>query len=177
MAGFYNKAALTFWSAVPMMVTLVLVMLYLVPKHAATFSNVMPMLHITAVFYWGMANYKHMPYWFVFCIGLLIDGVTGLPLGITSMIYVLFVLFMRLQRKYVHKEGFLVHWAFFSALLLVMFGIEWLVVTSLGSTAHALLPLLIQWLITVCFYPFASRIFDVLQAFVSSRRLMLLHTK
>jgi rod shape-determining protein MreD len=177
MSGFTHKTALTFWSVVPMIATLVLVVLYLVPKHAATFSNVMPMLHMTSVFYWGIINIRHMPYWFVFIIGMLVDAVTGLPLGISSMVYVFFVLFMRMQRKYVHKEGFLIHWAFFSALLMVIFGIKWLFITSLGTTAHALLPLFIQWLITVCCYPFASKIFDVLQAFVSSRRLTLLHTK
>ncbi len=177
MSAFKNKCALVFWFSVPMLVTLLFVILYVLPKHAFAFSNVMPLLHMASIFYWGMLGHRQMPYWFVFAMGVLIDVVTGLPLGLSSLVYILFVVFMRMQRRFVHKEGFLINWAFFSALLLVMSGVQWLLVTSLGSTQHALLPLFMQWLITAFCYPVVSRIFDVLQALISSRRLTLLHTK
>ena len=137
----------------------------------------MPPLHMAAIFYWGMADIRQMPYWFVFLCGILVDAVTGLPLGSSSFLYVFFVLLLRMQRRYVHKEGFLASWAFFSALLLVTSGIQWLMITSLGKTTHALFPLFMQWLITVCCYPFISRIFNVVHAFVSSRKFTLLHTR
>jgi rod shape-determining protein MreD len=177
MSSFPSRFELAFWSALPMLITLCFVVLYILPKHIGGLGNVMPPLHLVVMFYWGMLHIKSIPYWFVFLVGLLLDALTGLPLGASSLVYLLFMLLMRIQRKYVHKEGFLIKWALFSALLLVMAGLQWLLVTSLGTTAHALFPLFIQWLITVCFYPAMSRVFDVMHGYVSSRKLVLLHTK
>ncbi len=177
MAGFSRRLSLTFWSAIPMLVTTVFMALYLLPKHITGLAGVMPPLHMAAIFYWGMADTRQMPYWFMFLAGILVDVVTGLPLGVSSLLYVLFMVFLRMQRRFVHKEGFIMNWAFFSALLLVMCGIQWLMITSLGTTTHALFPLFIQWVITVCCYPLLSKIFDVVHGFVSSHKFILLHTK
>lgn len=177
MAGFTRRAALAFWSTIPMMLTVMLMAAYLVPKHITSLAGIVPLMHMIAIFYWAMADIRNMPYWFVFLAGVLIDVLTGLPLGISSLLYVIFVMFLRMQRKFVHKEGFFANWAFFGALLMVICGIQWLLITSLGDTNHSLFPLFIQWLITVCCYPIFSRMFDGVHAVIASRKFSLLHSK
>lgn len=176
MASLSTRLELTFWSILPSVITLLLILVYIMPKHIGGLSSVMPILHMIPIFYWGMASPREMPYWFVFIAGILMDVAMGLPLGITALLYIMFLVLMRVQLRFVHKEGFVVKWLYFGALLLVMLGLQWLLAVSQAFTAHELLPLFMQWLLTVCCYPAFSRLFDALRHRATSRRLHIHYT-
>src|ERR1700722_13163714 len=100
-----KRFELFFLSALPALITAALAVFFLASKHIAGLSHFMPLLPLIPVFYWGMAHAREMPYWFVFPLGLMQDAVTGLPLGLSSLLYIFFLLLLHAQRKYIHKEG------------------------------------------------------------------------
>jgi len=175
MLSFPRRLELYFLAAVPSLLTFILAVLYLVPKHMEGLASVMPFLPIMPVFYWGIMHARAIPYWFVFLIGLVMDAVMGTPLGLSSLIYILFLSLVTTQRRFFHKEGFLVKWAYLAILLLVVAVFNWLLLSWFNGKSMPFMPATMQWLLTVACYPIAHKLFDLLEDHIHTRRWEILH--
>lgn len=162
-------------SSLPIVITLMLAILALVSKHVAGLSHFMPLLPLIPIFYWGMMHAREMPYWFVFLFGLIMDAVSGLPLGLSSLLYVVLLALLHTQRKYIYKEGFVVKWGYFSLVLAVVDGLEWIILSLFHGQAQGVWPVLLQWLLTVGCYPVLHTLFDALYDYTHARRWRILH--
>jgi len=155
----------------PALITFLLAIFSLSSSHVvAGLNRFMPLLALIPVFYWGMTRAREMPYWFVFLLGLLVDAVTGQPLGLSSLLYLFFLILLRTQRKYIHKEGFVLQWGYFAGLLGVICLLNWIVLSLFYTQFAALVPAIIQWLLTIGCYPLLHSLFDRLYDFTNSRR-------
>lgn len=170
-----KRVELVFWSLAPGLIALLLFIACLVPKHMPGFSSFMPLLPLIPVFYWGLMQNGEMPYWFACALGLLADAATGLPLGISALLYLLFLATLHAQRKYIHKEGFVIHWAAFSLLLAGLCALQWGMLSFAASDVRALSPAFFQWLLTACCYPALHKLFDRLTQHIAFRRWKLIH--
>lgn len=176
MSPSWKRLELVFWSFLPLAITCALVVFYVAPKHSAGLAHVMPQLYMIPIFYWGLLSLRGMPYLGVFLIGLMVDVLTGLPLGLTALLNLFFLLLVHTQRKYIIKEGFIGQWMYFSVLLLAIMGLNWVLLWLLqGWLFMFSMAALIQWLLTVCCYPIFHHIFDRLQGSVDRRRWRVLH--
>jgi rod shape-determining protein MreD len=175
MLSLSRRLELYFLAAIPSLLTILLAILYLVPKHIDQLGNVMPLLPLMPVFYWGVQQARAVPYWLMFAIGLMVDTVTSPFLGLSSLIYILFLWLLMAQRRFFHKEGFLVKWIYLAVLLLVITAINWLLLSWYNTAAQPILPAMTQWLITVACYPVLHKIFDLLEEHIHSRRWEILH--
>ncbi len=110
MSANFRKLEIYLWSVVPALVTIFLLIVYLMPKHISGLGNIMPLLPLMSIFYWGLRYAAFMPYWFVFLLGVVSDSLTGMPIGISSVLYMIFLLVLHAQHKYIYKEGFIIIW-------------------------------------------------------------------
>jgi rod shape-determining protein MreD len=170
-----RRLELAFWGALPGIITALLAVLFLSAKHITGMSHFMPILQLIPVFYWGMMQAREMPYWFVFMLGLVIDAVSGLPLGLSSLLYVFFLLLLHAQRKYFYKEGFVIKWGYFALLLGAASIMNWAMLSVFNSRSESFLPAFIQWCLTVGCYPALHKGFDGLHDHIHSRRWHILH--
>ena len=170
-----KRMELFFLAMLPAIITTLLTIFSVASKHITGLDRFMPILALIPVFYWGMAQTRDMPYWFLFVLGILIDSVTGLPLGSTSLEYMLFLILLQSQRKYIHKEGFVIKWGFFAGLLAAASLFNWASLSFFYSHMQIVLPVLIQWLLTVCCYPVLHKFFDGIYEHIHSRRWQILH--
>jgi rod shape-determining protein MreD len=170
-----QRVELYFWSFFPGIVTLLFAFFFLASKHVSGLNHVMPLLPSIPVFYWGMLHAREMPYWFVFALGLMMDAVMGLPLGLTSLMYIAFLLLLHAQRKYIHREGFVVKWGYFAILLAAIGSLNWFTLTLFYGPPSGLGMAFVQWLLTVCCYPVLHRAFDIVYDFINMRRWNILH--
>lgn len=170
-----KRFELLFLTALPALITLGLTIFFLTAKHISGLNHFMPILPLIPVFYWGMTHAREMPYWFVFAIGMILDSVMGTPLGMSSLLYVFFLMLLHAQRKYIHKEGFMIKWGYFALLLGVTCALNWIFLTSFNSRTEVFMPAFLQWLMTVCCYPFMHKGFDGLYEYIASRRWQILH--
>src|SRR4051812_36744897 len=128
-----RRLELFFLSSLPAVITSLLAILFLVAKHLGGLNHFMPVLPLIPIFYWGMMQARDMPYIFVFAVGLVMDAVTGLPLGLSSLLFVFFLGMLHAQRKYIHKEGFVIKWGYFAALLAVTGSLNWIILSLYRS--------------------------------------------
>lgn len=170
-----KKLYLLFLNVLPGAITLALLLFYLVAKHMNGLDRFMPLLPMIPIFFWGLMQAREMPYWFVFLIGLVMDSISGLPLGLSSLLYIFFLALLHAQRKYIHKEGFIVKWGYFAVLLAVMSSLHWIMLSLFNSRAESFFPSFLQWFFTVCCYPFMHKGFEGLYDFIHTRRWQILH--
>ena len=166
---------LKLWAATPCLVTLGFLLFYLSPKHISGIGHFMPALPLIPIFYWGLLHSHEMPYWFVFILGTILDAATGMPMGVSSLLYVFFLALLHAQRKYILKEGFVIKWGYFGMLMAFISILNWVLIWFLSGQAPGLLQGFIQWLLTMCCYPLLHRIFDILCDHIKSRRWQLRH--
>lgn len=175
MSPSYRRLELMVWATLPSIIAILLMLLSLAPKHISGLNSFMPLLPLIPVFYWGMLHAREMPYWLVFALGLVTDAASGIPLGLTSLSYLFFLAMLHAQRKYIHKEVFLIKWGYFGALLLVTSCLSWLFMSMLHARIEELMPAFIQWFLTVAVYPLFHKGFDALYRHISERRWHILH--
>lgn len=177
MSSVSRYTELAFWSAIPALVTLIFILLQIVPKHIPGFSTIMPLLYMGAIYYWGIHRSREMPYWFLGIAGLFNDSIVGLPLGISPLLFVLFLIILQSQIKHIYKEGFLIKWGFFSGLSLVILALQWLMMAVLSSSAYPLLTPFIQWITTMGCYPLVHLLCNKITETAAARRWHLQHVK
>jgi rod shape-determining protein MreD len=170
-----RRLELLFLSALPALITLLLTLFYLASKHVGGLNQFMPILPLIPVFFWGMTHAREMPYWFVFALGIILDSLMTPVLGLSSLLYIFFLMLLHAQRKYIHKEGFMIKWGYFAALLAVICSLNWIALAILNARPESLFPGVLQWFFTVCCYPFMHKGFEELYEYISSRRWNILH--
>lgn len=174
-ASGFKRVELLFWAVLPGLIAFLLTLLFFIPKPLVGIGAAMPPLAISAIFFWGLLHPKDMPYWFAFALGLLVDALQGLPLGISSFGYMLFLLLVESQRKYIIKEGFMAKWGYFAVLLFMIMLLMWLLIWLITRQMPVLLPVAIQWALTVCFYPLLHQLYDKIFEHSNHRRWQIAH--
>lgn len=171
---FNNKSfELLLWAISPALVSIFLLLIYSVPKYIWGINYVIPVLPLFPVFYWSRILPSEIPYWFVFCIGFLTDIISGTPLGLYSLLCLLFVVTVHMKSKYMYKSGFIIVWGYFSMFTAIFSLCAWLLISLLEGYVFSIVPTLIQFLITICLYPVFHKIFDILAEHIKQRRLIL----
>lgn len=107
----------------PVVVTLLLAVISVVPVGMPASSLLVPDLVLIAVFYWTVHRPDLMKAWTVFVIGMLADVLSGVPLGVHPLVLVL-----------VHTAIISQHKIFRGA----AFGVVWWAFSLIAPSAHAL---------------------------------------
>jgi rod shape-determining protein MreD len=177
MAVTNKTVALFFLAAVPAMFLFFAVMLTLIPKHADGLSQFMPLLYMPVVFFWAVHYPGYMPHWLVFVAGLLVDAISGQPLGISSLLMMGMLVAVHFQYKTMHKEGFVLKWAVFTMLLGGITLVQWIMMSVYHQQFLNPQNGLLQWFMTVALYPALHQLFDAAHQAVQNRRVQLLHSR
>lgn len=170
-----NRIQLWCVASVPVAISFIFTLIYIMPKPIGGISAIMPLLHLAPIFIWGVMHARDMPFIAVAAIGLLVDVATALPLGTSAISYFLFLVLVRSQRKYIYREGFAAMWGYFAMLLLVMQLASWALYSFYQANAAALGNAALQWLLTVMLYPLIHYLCFPLVEKLSAARYRLLH--
>lgn len=82
---------------------------------------------LMAVYYWSIYRPSMIPPWMAFLSGLLLDLLSGLPLGLNAALFVLCRMAVVDQRRFLVGQGFVMVWLGFSFLHMVFVLVQWLV--------------------------------------------------
>lgn len=150
----------------PMLLTLALVVLPVVPQQLLTTANVLPMFSLMAVYYWAMFMPNLMNYVFLFALGILQDILLSLPLGGSSLILMLFRMLVVSQQRVFGKETFWGLWFWFGVMSALAFACFWAVMSFVANGMIPINSSITQWLITVICYPLMHGLFTRIYRFI-----------
>src|SRR5579872_1461591 len=85
--------------ATPAALTVFWVLLAAVPLRIPGIRAVMPLFGLISIYYWNTFLPGSLPYLFLFALGLIEDTLSGLPLGVSPVVNILFALLLIREHK------------------------------------------------------------------------------
>ena len=110
------------------------------------------------IYYWSLKRSGSLGYGLIFLCGLLNDVVTGLPIGISSLAYLLICVFSAYLRNITLRPSAIKDWFFFCLAIVVVNSLLFLIV--------GLVFILVNILFTFLFYIIFSGLFDYYQKII-----------
>ena len=98
----------------PFGLTVLLVLISVLPLPILGFTRVMPLLPLMSIYLMAVYHPNLMPVYAVFLIGLLQDILTGIPMGIHALTYLVAYGTVVWQRRFLVGKSFAVIWVGFS---------------------------------------------------------------
>ena len=151
--GFWGKIDQAGRNIAPLAVTVALMLVGMAPLHLPNYAAIAPALPLMALYYWVIHRPDLLRPSLAFGLGLLQDLLSGTPLGMTPMIYVLVYWGVLTQRRFFLGTSFAMLWFGFT---LIAFGaafVGWLAYSILNLRLLSPDPALMQAVMTVVLFP------------------------
>ncbi len=162
---FWNQLNLVARSLSPMAITLLLVMVSVLPMHIPFFGMVSPVLSLMAVYYWSVFRPDLMPSFAVFGAGLFQDILSGTPLGVFALVFMLVRVAVVSKQKFFTGNSFVVMWWVFMLVAAGSLVLVWGLASLLNMTLISPLGVAFQVFLTFVLFPcFAWLFFRAQQA-------------
>jgi rod shape-determining protein MreD len=149
-------------------IAILFAMLNIINVEIAGFSKVLPLFDVMIVFYFSV--FVHVfGMWFVFLLGIFNDALSGNPLGLTSLIYIILIYFFAAanHRLIVREDFKQILYQFMIFLFIYLFA-KWLFLSLYNDSVYGIATLSVQFILSSVFYVIMHKFCDYLnQKFVN----------
>ena len=118
------------------------------------------------VFYWSLKKNESLGYGFIFIAGLFNDAVVGLPIGLSSLSYLLVCGFAAYLRNITLRPDLFKDWLFFLMTICVTNSLIYFLIVVFFKVNLNYLDYVFNIIFTFLFYLVIAYIFDIYQRFV-----------
>ena len=144
----------------PFLLTVLLIFISSVPYEIPNLGRVMPLLSLIAIFHWGVYRAELFPNYAVFFIGFFQDVLSGVPIGIHTLIYILAYNLILTQQRFFARKSFYIIWLGFAVVSAVVMFLLWGAISILNGVVIDFAPVISQYGIGVGMYPIISYAFS-----------------
>ena len=137
----------------PLLTGLVALFVDVLPLPAGSPDTVMPALLVCVIFFWTIYRPDLLGVVSIFVLGLLLDAIAGLPLGLSPFVYLTVRNVLMPQERYLATTSFVVIWASFVIAASAVLGLRWLVASVWWWHLFELRPVVMELALTVAIYP------------------------
>jgi rod shape-determining protein MreD len=159
-SGGVLSIARVFWMVMPALLTLLIMVIPHIPGPLPYLKSIAPLVGLIAIYFWTLFDDAVMPYWLIFVLGLIHDSLTGMPVGLSSFIYLMLYTVLGWQRERLAHEHFLINWLLFLLISAACQALTWALLSAVEQRMLVPVEFLLQWLVTICFYPCIHLIFS-----------------
>ena len=114
------------------------------------------------IFYWVLKNPDILGYGFIFLAGIVNDVVVGLPIGVSSITYLILAGFSAYTRYLTVQPSLIYDWIVFAPSLAVTNSIYFYILTIFFDVKINYITLALNTCITILFYPIFAILFGLL---------------
>lgn len=148
-----RRADLLASAVTPSCVTVLLILTGLIHSRIPDYASVAPVLPLAAIYFWSVYRPGLMPYLAVFALGILFDLLSGGPLGLYAIVFMLVRMTTVSQRRFLVGKPFMMIWWGYMMVAAGAAFVAWLLASiALGRLLPGLPPVF-QFLLTVAVYP------------------------
>jgi rod shape-determining protein MreD len=148
----------------PFILALLLATLGVVALQVPGWARVAPLLSLLAVYHWAVYRPDLMPGYAVFFIGFMQDVLSGTPMGVLTLIYLIAYGVVVSQQRYLTGRPFLVVWLGFVLISAGVMALAWVMISVLSGGVLDPRALLYQYLLGIGLYPVLARLFLMWQS-------------
>lgn len=146
----------------PFVFTFLMVLASALPWHLPNFAPVTPAFTTIAIYYWSIYRPDKLPYAATFILAMLLDLLTGTPLGLSALVYLLLQVILNTQRTFFHSKPFLVVWWGFSLVMPGVSLVSWIIASLYFNALVPPMPFIIQAGLTISLYPLFAVVLSAL---------------
>ena len=139
--------------AVPSVVAVLMTLLSVIVWPLPYLGSVMPPLAFIALYYWTTHRPDLFPTSIAFLIGILNDIINDWPLGVSALLFTLAHHLILKQRRFFTGHSFLMLWAGFALASTGLMISEWFLIALMRWQIAPFLPILIQTVLAILFFP------------------------
>ncbi|MCB1971484.1 MAG: rod shape-determining protein MreD [Geminicoccaceae bacterium] len=140
----------------PPLTAIVALFIDLMPLPSASPEAIMPSLLVCVVFYWTISRPDLLGIVWIFVLGMVIDGIGGMPLGLTSLVFLVARNMLMPRERFLSTTSFIVIWASFVVAATAVLGMRWVVACIWYGQLFELRPMVLELALTVAVYPVVS---------------------
>jgi rod shape-determining protein MreD len=143
-------------STLPFCSMLLLVLISFMPLRIPSYASVTPAFALMGVFHWTVYRPALLPPLVLFALGVTVDLVAAGPLGLTAIVFLVARWVVLRQRQFFVGRQFAFVWFGFTLTAAGAVALVWMVGSLYSGVFLDLRPILLQWVLTVAFYPAVS---------------------
>lgn len=152
----------------PLLVALLLMMVFMVPFHLSHSGTISPSIALMAVFYWAVYRPDLVGPVAIALLGFVHDVLSGAPLGLNVLLYLIVYGSVAVQRQLFLAHGFLILWWGYALTTLLTGCVVWALYSALHVSLIPFGAVLYQVIAGIALFPLVSWLFGrVQQAFLS----------
>jgi rod shape-determining protein MreD len=150
----------TRWASylVPLTTTFAVTLLAVLPLPIPYYNFAAPSLTLIAIYYWTVFRPDLMPMLVLFGIGIVNDALSGAPLGVSSLVFLVLQVAVLSQRRYLIGQPFWMLWSGFALIVPPAALFQWLVLSVLRGQPLAPLATVAGSLLTIAVFPLVANI-------------------
>lgn len=132
-------------------------------------GEIKPYFLLGLIYFWSIYRPTLVPVWAVFAFGLLLDLLSGFPVGVNTIPLLLIRWIVTDQRLFLTGQSYIAIWFFFGASALLFTFIQWTMFALIQEGIPALLPPITAFVLSVCLFPLMSIMLHVVQKLLPLR--------
>ncbi len=144
------------WSVVrfvPTLTTLVLALVSVLPLRFPDYAAVAPLIALGGLYYWTIYRPDLLPPAAVFLCGVVLDLLSGAPLGVSALVFLLTRAVVLPQRRFFVDRLFPFVWGGFTLLAGAAIAFLWLLGSFFEGAMLDMRAATLQWVLTVAAFP------------------------
>ncbi len=116
-------------------------------------DTIKPAWLLMVVYYWSIYRPTIMPPWLCFASGLLLDLISGLPIGVHAAIFTLAQMIVRNQRRFLMGQAYITIWGVFALVATLCLFIQWTLYGMVSEGFTSIAPVMMTIAATVFLFP------------------------
>ena len=140
----------------PQCVLVALFFLNLVALPIPHAGAIKPQLVLMFIYYWAIYRPTLVPPWLCFATGILMDAISGMPLGVNALVFLVVHMVVRDQRRFLMGQPYVTIWAVFGLVAVLSSGVQWALYGVAGMTWSNVLPAMINPAVSFALFPFIT---------------------
>lgn len=139
-----------------------ILILDLIAVNIPHFPEIRPPLTLITLYYWCIYRPGLIPSWLTFLLGLSLDALSGFPIGLRALLFLVFQKTITEQRKVFIGQGFMTVFGGIAIVCSLFHGLQWMLMSALNGYFFSPVPTLISCLITIALYPPLTLLFNLM---------------
>lgn len=136
--------------------TLSLVILSVVPTRIPGYAEIAPVLPMMSIYHWAVYRPTLLPIWAVFILGCLYDILSGMPLGLYTLVFLSVYGAVLSQRRFIIGKSFFVYWLGYTIIALGAAVESWLVASLWHFSLLNVLAVTFQYVVSLGVFPIVA---------------------
>ncbi len=153
IGSFLQKIGSSAQPFIPAASVFIFILFSAVPLPLPYIGSIAPALGLAAIYYWAIYRPDLLRPTAVFVLGVLSDVIHYLPIGLTALVFIAVYQLALSQRRFFVKQIFFMLWLGFGAVSFLSSLVNWTVMSFYESTMLPFIPVLMQFLMTLMFFP------------------------